>query len=187
VSDAHDITQLLDASRAGDSDAEDALLALVYDDLRRLARRQLAGEVANQTLSATALVNEAYVRLAGADGLDVRDRSHFFRLVSRTMRRIAVDHARSRLTQKRGAGERARTLDDEVARPDEERAQLVLNVEEALGRLRDDEPRLVAVVECRFFMGMTERETAEVLGVSRPTVARDWDRARRRLRRLLEG
>ena len=180
-----DITQLIDASRAGDTSAEAELLAFVYDDLRAMARRQLAGEVHQSTLSATALVNEAYLRLAGSDGLDVNDRAHFFRLVRRTMRRIAVDHARTRLAAKRGGGEHPVALEGDVEDPADERAELVLNIEDALTQLREEAPRLVDVVESRFFLGMTESETAELLGVSRPTVARDWERAKKLLQKRL--
>lgn len=181
-----DITQLIVASRAGDAAAEAELLRFVYEDLRRLARHQLAGEPGNRTLSATALVNEAWLRLATSDALAVQDRAHFFRLVARTMRRIAVDRARARLAEKRGGGERPVTLADQDPATDHDRqAQLVLQVEDALATLRESEPRLVAVVECRFFLGMTEHETADALGVSRPTVARDWERARAALRTLL--
>lgn len=182
----HDITQLIAASRHGDASAEDQLLQFVYDDLRTMARRQLAGESSDSTLSATALVNEAYMRLVGSGELNVNDRAHFFRLIGRTMRRIAVDHARARLAQKRGSGH-VESLEGDVPDPEDERAELIDQVARALDELRDSDERLVSVVECRFFMGMTEAETAEALGVSRPTVSRAWERAREHLRTLLAG
>lgn len=180
-----EITQLLVATQAGDAQAEAELLAFVYDDLRRMAGRRLASEGADFSLSATGLVNEAYLRLLGESKVDYRDRAHFFALVSRAMRHIAVDHARARMAEKRGAGERPITLDEELV-PDEERAQAILEVSDLLDQLGEEDPRLVAVVECRFFVGMTEAETAESLGVSRPTVSRSWDKAKRRLREMLE-
>ncbi len=179
-----EITQLLCSSRAGDADAMAELLELVYADLRQLAARQLRRESPENTLSATALVHEAYLRLAGEAGPGFSDRQHFFRLIARAMRRIAIDHARRRLALKRGGGEHRTTWDDDKLGVDE-RAAMVVEIEQALERLRDGDPRLVQVVECRFFAGLSEAETAEALGCSRRTVQRDWEAARERLKRLL--
>ena len=181
---ASEITQLLFASQDGDEQAMESLLGMVYADLRRLAARQLSGEQAEQTLSATALVHEAYLRLmTSADG-QFNDRQHFFRLIARAMRRISIDRARERLAQKRG-GDRHRTTweDDKLSADDH--AGLLLELDDAIETLRDEDPRLVDVVECRFYAGLTEAETAETLGCSRRTVQRDWDRARERLKSLL--
>ena len=183
--DQADITQLLVASRHGDAHARDELLAFIYDDLRRLAAKQLRGESSNLTLSATALVNEAWLRLVGEGGeVEFNDRAHFFRLIGRTMRRIAVDHARARLAEKRGSGERPVELDENLV-ADNDRAVAIMEINDLLERLGETEPRLVEVVECRFFVGMTETETADALGVSRPTVSRAWDKARQLLREMI--
>ena len=179
-----EITQLLFASKEGDEDAMDRLLNMIYGDLHRLASRQLAHEGADMTLSATALVNEAYLRLLSQTGGGWQDRQHFFRLIAQAMRRIAVDHARRRLAKKRG-GDLQRVDTDTEQLGDDDRAAMVLELEDALDTLREEDERLVQIVECRFFAGLTEVETADALGCSRRTVQRDWDRARERLQALL--
>jgi len=171
-----EITQLLFASSEGDEDATEHLLNLLYGDLHRLARRQLAGEGAEMTLTATALVNEAYLRLLTQTGGAWTDRQHFFRLIARAMRRIAVDHARKRLAQKRG-GEFQRVDTDTETLSGDDRASMLLELEDALETLRAEDERL--------FGGLTEDETADALDVSRRTVQRDWERARERLQDLL--
>ena len=179
-----DITQLLFDSRSGDEAAMSQLLEMIYADLHRLASRQLAGERADITLSATALVNEAYLRLLSQTGGGWNDRQHFFRLISRAMRRISVDHARRRLSQKRGGDQqRVDVSVDQLGQDD--RIQMVLELEDALAQLGKVDERLVRLVECRFFAGLTEAETATTLGCSRRTVQRDWERARELLKDLL--
>ena len=180
-----DITELLIASQAGNANAEAELLSFIYDDLRRMAARRLASESADSSLSATALVNEAYLRLLGETRVDFNDRQHFFRLIGRAMRNIAVDHARTRLAQKRGGDVQTVSIEEELL-PDPTQAQLILDVGDLLEQLAEHDERLVQVIEHRFFVGMTEAETAEALGISRPTVARDWDKAKRLLREMLE-
>lgn len=180
-----DITRLLKETAEGSGGAQTDLLETAYADLKRLARRQLAGESRDFTLSATALVNEAYLRLLGEDIPSFNDSAHFFRVMAQAMRRIAVDHARARLSQKRGSGERAETLDDQVV-PTDEKAALIAEISELLDGLQDSDPRLVQVVEHRFYMGLTESETAEAMGVSRPTVSRLWKEAKEQLREMLE-
>ena len=180
-----EITELLIASQAGNADAEAKLLAFIYDDLRRMAARRLTSEGADCSLSATALVNEAYLRLLGESKVDFNDRQHFFRLIGRAMRNIAVDHARARLAQKRGGDVHTVSIEEELL-PDPGQAQLILDVGDLLERLAEIDERMVRVVEYRFFVGLTEAETAEALGISRPTVSRDWDKARAILREMLE-
>lgn len=170
------LTQLLLAHQRGEEGAFDRLVAAVYDDLRRIARRQLDRRFA-QTLNPTGLVHEAYLKLADQDGVPWRDRGHFFAIASRAMRQILVDHARRRMAGKRGGGVHQTDLDG-VDQAVERDAAQVLAIEQALGRLTDLDPALTAVVECRYFAGLTEPETAEALSVSLRTVQRLWARAR---------
>ena len=176
ASPAPGITELLEQARAGDEAARDRVFESVYAELRRLAHRQLAGQGNGRTLDTTGLVHECYLCLAGAKG-PIRDRGHFFALAARVMRQVIVDYARERLAQKRGGGARAIPVDDiEVA---EERDALhLIEVSEMLDRLGAHDTRLAQVVECRFFAGLTEPETAEAMGISERSVRRDWAEAR---------
>lgn len=175
------VTDLLRQYRAGDREALDAVVPLVYDELRRLARRQLAGEAGGHTLSTTALVQEAYFRLADLREVEWRDRTHLLAMAARAMRRVLVDHARRHRADKRGGGRRAISLDEALV-VSEENVDSVLAIDDALVRLEALSPRLAQVVECRFFGGLTEEETAEALGVTTRTVQRDWVKARALLR-----
>jgi RNA polymerase sigma factor (TIGR02999 family) len=179
------LTQLLAAARGGDGGARERLFAAVYDELRRIAHRQLAGRRPGQTLSTTALVHEAYVKLAAANGaVAASDRAHFFALAARAMRQILIDYARSRWTAKRGAGVAAVSLDDlQVAVA--EKAEEVLAVDAALRQLEANDARLGQVVEWRFFGGLSMEEIASALGVSDRTIKRDWQKARAYLYREL--
>jgi RNA polymerase sigma factor (TIGR02999 family) len=179
-----EITRLLRAHSAGDRDAFDRLVPLVYDRLRALARGQLARERPGQTLSPTGLVHEAYMQLVRETGVEWRDRSHFFAICARAMRRILVDYARRRTARKRGGGRVDLPLDPETVAV-EEQAEVLLAVDQALDRLAAFNDRLARLVECRYFAGMTEEETAETLGVSLRTVERDWPRARAWLQKEL--
>lgn len=179
------VTQLLEAHQRGEEGAFDRLVAAVYDDLRRVARRELRQHLA-QTLNPTGLVHEAYVKLAAQDGVPWRDRGHFFAIAARAMRQILVDHARRRLSSKRGAGGHHTGLDGIDPAVERDAAQ-VLAVEQVLGRLAQIDSRLVEVIDCRYFAGLTEQETAEALGVSLRTVQREWVRARAWLRSELGG
>ena len=170
-----EITALLRAWRDGDRAAMDDLAPLVYDALHAIAERQLRRERQGHTLTPTALVHEAWLRLAGQRA-DLRDRTHFLAVASRVMRRVLVDHARRGLAGKRVPDARP-TLDLAAASPDEW-AVTMIALDDALEQLAAVEPRLVRVVEMRFFGGLTEEEAAEVLGVSARTVHRDWLRAR---------
>ena len=175
-----EVTRLLQAVREGEPEALDRLIGLVYDELRLLARRQLARERAGHTLHATALVHEAYIKMAGS-AIDVSGRAHFLAIAARAMRQILVDHARRRQAQKRGGEWEVTTLTD-GARAVEFRPDEMLTLDRALDEL-DERQR--QVVEFRFFGGMEESEIASVLGVSERTVRRDWVKARAWLYRSL--
>lgn len=179
-----EITRLLLAHKGGDPAAFDALVPLVHDELRVMARRQLRRLRSGQTLDTVALVNEAYLRLAEDAPLDWQNRAHFFGVAARVMRWIVVDHVRSRLAQKRGVGAAFETLDPEVVGTSSN-VEAVLAVNRAVEQLQEFNPRLARVVECRFFGGMTEGEVAEALGVSERSVQRDWKQARAWLHKSL--
>jgi RNA polymerase sigma factor (TIGR02999 family) len=183
--DQHEITVLLQAHREGDRQAFDRLVELVYPHLRRLARSQLRRGRAGETLRTTALVHEAYLRLADETGIQWDGRAHFFGVAARAMRQIIVDHARARNAAKRGGGKAPLTLDESDLAV-EEQAETILLLDTALDKLADLNERLSRVVECRFFAGLTEEETAAALSLSRATVQRDWTKARAWLRRELD-
>ncbi len=158
----------------------------MYDELRAIAHRQLNAQARGGTLSTTALVHEAYLKLADQSHGDWRDRAHFMAVASIAMRHVLVDRAKARSTLKRG-GERHRiTLDDAHIAVDDQ-AEALLQLDEAMNRLAELEPRLARVVECRFFGGLTEEETAETLGVTVRTIQRDWVKARMLLQHALDG
>lgn len=176
-SDAGRITALLASVRAGDPDARERLVELVYPELRRIAARYLRAERPDHTLQPTALVHEAYARLCADRAADWKSRAYFFAAVATEMRRILVDHARRRNAGKR-AGHRIKvSLSHADARVDPPSEDL-LALDEALRRFTEIEPRAGRVVELRFFTGLDDRETAEALGVSMATVKRDWHFAR---------
>jgi RNA polymerase sigma factor (TIGR02999 family) len=174
------ITGALRALANGAPGADEELAELVYEPLRAIAIRQLQFERAGHTLETNGLVHEAYITLVNQPGANFRDRSHFFAVAARVMRRILVDHARKHRTARRGGEYQVVSLDD--VRPGgiavHERAEELIALDEALDRLEQLDPRLSKVVECRFFAGLTEAETAEVLGVTARTVTRDWLKAR---------
>jgi RNA polymerase sigma factor (TIGR02999 family) len=172
-----EITNLLHAWRQGDSAARERLLALVYDDLRRRASRQLARSPSDRVLDTTGLVHEAYMRMVQAGSLDWRDRNHFFGVAVKAMRSVAVDYARRGLAGKRGGAARPILLDEGLLRVEQDAAE-ILAVHQALERLVGLDPRLAELVELRFFGGLTFEEAGEVLGVSARTVMRDWAKAR---------
>lgn len=172
-----DITGLLHAWRAGDRTAVDRLLPLVYDELRRIAHRQLGRERAGHTLGTTALVHEVYLKLVDQTRAKFEDRAHFFAIAARAMRRILVDYARRHQAAKRGGAAKQVSLDDAALVADE-RADTLLALDEALVRLGELDERLSRVVECRFFGGLTEEETAVALSVTARTVRRDWVKAK---------
>jgi RNA polymerase sigma factor (TIGR02999 family) len=169
--------------RAGDERALKDLLPLVYEQLHRVAREHLRKQRANHTLQTTALIHEAYLRFAGAEGASVQDRNHFIALASRIMRQVLVDHARGRLAAKRQGGVRV-TLSEAADVTDEVD---VLGVDEALTRLSEFDEQQARVVELRFFGGLSIQETADALHVSESTVKRDWTMARTWLSRELQN
>jgi len=172
--DVGEVTRLLQSARGGEPAALERLVPLVYEDLRRLARRQLGHEYGERTLNATALVHESYLKL-GPGALAAADRAHFLAIAARAMRQVLVDHARDRNAAKRGGGLWERTTLTDGAWATEFDPAGLLAMDEALARL---EPRQRQVVECRFFGGMEEQEIATALGVSERTVHRDWVKAR---------
>lgn len=174
---AEEITTLLAAAGAGDRGASDRLFEAVYAELRRIARRQRAAAAPMATLSTTALVHEAYLKLSGEARWSVEDRRHFFALAARAMRHVLVDHVRRRGRLKRGGGALALDLEaEEIAAPD--RGEELVALDEALDRLESVEPELAQLVEWRFFAGLSVEEVAELTGVSDRTVKRRWRSAR---------
>ncbi|MGA2741339.1 MAG: sigma-70 family RNA polymerase sigma factor [Bryobacteraceae bacterium] len=168
----HEITQLLAKCRGGNKDAEARLLALVYQQLREMARHHMRREGPGHTLQTTALVHEVYLRLFGKE-IDWQNRSHFFAVAAQMMRRVLVDHARARKASKRGSG--ARVDLEDVPLISEDRLEDVLAVDQALERLAGKDLRQAKMVELHLFAGLTLQETADVLGVARRTIQRDWD------------
>lgn len=173
-----DITQLLQAAHRGDQAAAHQVVARLYTDLQRLARRQSrqAGDLT--LLNTNALVHEAWLRLAGAPGLDFPDRRHFLAYAAQAMRSVVVDLVRARQAERRGGGLAHVTLDTALAEELGQDEGHILRVHEALDELAQAEPRLAQVVEMRYFGGLLEAEIAEALGVTERTVQRDWQKAR---------
>jgi RNA polymerase sigma factor (TIGR02999 family) len=182
-----EVTRILSAVGRGDPQAAGELLPLVYDELRRLAAEKLAREKPGQTLQATALVHEAYLRLVGAqDAARWDGRRHFFAAAAEAMRRILVESARRKQCHKHGGGLARREFSPEALPVPDSRDPLeVLAVEEALGRLAEKSPRRAELVKLRYFLGCTVPEAAEILGVAPATAEEDWTYARAWLRREL--
>ena len=175
-----------DIAHVNESESLDDLAATAYEELRAIAHARLAWRGAGGTLSTTALVHEAYLKLADQSPSKWRDRAHFFAVASLAMRHVLVDFAKARVTLKRGGARRRITLDDDAIAVDDQ-ADALLQLDDALARLAATEPRLAKVVELRFFGGLTEDEIAESLGVTVRTVRRDWVKARVMLRHVLES
>jgi RNA polymerase sigma factor (TIGR02999 family) len=180
------VSKLLVNWRDGDEGAREALIPLVYDELRRLARRHLRRERPDHTLQSAALVNEAYLRLIRQEQPQWQNRAHFFGVAAQLMRHILVDHARNRAAAKRGAGAPRLTLDPEYALPQERDVDLVV-LDDALNQLAALDPQQSRVVELRFFGGLSIEETSIVLGISPATVKREWATARAWLRREMKN
>ena len=173
-----EVTQLLGRLRAGENEALDQLVPLLYGELRRIASENLRRERSSHTLATTALVNEAYLRLVDSRKISVRDRAQFFGAASLTMRRILVDYARTRNRLKRGAGVEPIPLDEATAFLTHHEANEILALDDALGRLAEFDERASRVVQLRFFGGLDMGEIAAVLDISERTVHRDWVSAR---------
>ncbi|MCU0754663.1 MAG: ECF-type sigma factor [Xanthomonadales bacterium] len=172
-----DFGKLLSAFRSGDERASAQLITLVYADLRRLAQAQLGPGGAGRTLSATALVNECYLRLSASASRNVESRNHFLNLASRVMRQVLCDYARERLAAKRGGGAAHDTL-SALDRELHAEAQGLIELDELLGQLEQQHPRWARVFECRYFAGLSEQETADAVGVSLRTAQREWNESR---------
>jgi RNA polymerase sigma factor (TIGR02999 family) len=176
---------VLELSR-GDQRTIDQLLPLVYSELHELAQRYMRRERPDHTLTTTALVHEAYLRLVDQTRVELADRAHFVGVAAIAMRRILVEHARRRNVERHG-GERQRVSLSGIALAQDESADAVLELNDALERLAALDPRLVRVVECRYFLGLTEEETAAALGITARTVRRDWIKAKGWLAAALDG
>lgn len=176
-SDPSEVTRLLFELKTGNRAAEEQLIPLVYGELRRIASNRLRNESIHHSLQPTALVHEAYLRLTRIEQVDWQSRSHFFAVSATLMRRILVDHARANQARKRGDGIGTISLEDAIfAAPDREPE--ILALDDALERLAQLDERQSKIVELRFFAGMSEEETAHVLGISTRTVKRDWRTAK---------
>jgi RNA polymerase sigma-70 factor (ECF subfamily) len=171
------VTQLLARWSDGDTGAREALIPLVYDELRRVARSALSRQRSGHTLGSTALVHEAYIRLVGRSSVRFENRAHFFAVASHLMRRILVDHARKHNAVKRGGENLTLVLDDEVALPEKREVDLSA-LDDALTLLATLDARQANIVEMRFFGGLSIDETSHVLGISSATVKREWATAR---------
>jgi RNA polymerase sigma factor (TIGR02999 family) len=179
-----EITEILARCADGDRLAFDRLVPLVYEDLRRIAHRRMSLERADHTLNTTAVVHEAYLKLVDQATATWRDRAHFFAVAARVIRHLLIDYARERSALKRGDGAIRLPLDERLQGEEPPTVEL-LALDEALTRLGEMDERLERVVECRFFGGMSMKETAETMGTSLRTAERDWQRARTYLYRAL--
>ena len=184
----NDVTRILSAVEHGDPTAAEQLLPLVYDELRRLAAQRLAREKPGQTLQATALVHEAYLRLVGGDQpRDWDGRAHFFAAAAEAMRRILIDRARHKQTHKAGGGRRRLDLDAIEPALEEGDGDRLLALDDALRQLEAEDPRKAELVKLRFFAGLTAEQAAAALGVSTSTAEKDWAYARSWLRVAIDG
>ena len=179
-----EVTQLLADWGKGDRSALDKLLPLVHSELRRIAQRQMSGERPGHTLQATALVNEAYLKLAGQQRFDWQNRAHFFAVCAQVMRHILIDHARAGAREKRGGGAVQVSLNDALVVAEDQAAHF-LALDEALRELERLDPQKGKIVELRYFGGLSVEEAAEVLNVSPRTVRREWQRAKAWLYRMM--
>ena len=184
--DPSNVTALLNRMRSGDREAGDEVAGLVYGELHRIAAREMRHERKGHTLQTTALVHEAYMRLAGSESLEIQNRGHFFAVASQQMRRILVDHARSSGAQRRG-GAAVKVDLDQLQIAAAERSIDVILLDESLRELERLDPRAAKVVELRYFGGYTDREVVEALGVSLATVRREWEFARSWLFDRMQG
>jgi len=184
MKDDDDITLLLQKHSNGNANAIDKLIPLVYDEMKKMAHFRLKGERSGHTLDTAALVHEAYLKLVDFDRIDWKNRDQFFGIASRVMRNILVDYAVKRKAQKRG-GDRDRVTLRESDVITEKNLLDILSIHQALEKLEQIDERQTRVVECRFFGGLTIEETANALGISDPTVSRDWQMARAWLNREL--
>ncbi|MDA7888580.1 ECF-type sigma factor [Akkermansiaceae bacterium] len=182
----HELTILLQNVNAGERDAEDQLIASVYEQLRKIAQRQLSRERSDHTLQPTELVHEAYVKMAGhLEERDWQNRSHFFAAAAEAMRRILINYARSRNAVKRGSGQRPEAI-NVLELAGEQDPEMILVVDEAIQHLKEQDPKLGELVHLRFFAGLSIEQTAEVMETSTRSVARHWNFARAWLTKEIE-
>jgi RNA polymerase sigma factor (TIGR02999 family) len=186
MSDAHSVTKLLEQWNSGDREALDKLLPLIYEELRKMAKRYMRQQNPGHTLQTTALIHEAYLRMVQQKEKHFENRAHFFGVAATAMRHILVDYARTRQTAKRGGGARPVSL-EEAALVTQERAAELVDFDEALKELETLSQRQSRVVELRYFGGLTVEETATVLAVSPETVMRDWTMAKTWLHHALSN
>jgi RNA polymerase sigma factor (TIGR02999 family) len=173
-----ELTALIRRAHAGDAVARNAVFNQLYGELQRLARARLARGGRNTLLETSALVNEAFIRLAQTSGIEAADRSHFLAYASQAMRSVIVDFVRARSAARRGGGAALITLNTSIAERTTSNQEEILSVHEALEELASVDPRVVSVVEMRYFAGLTEPEVAQALGLSERTVRRAWEKAR---------
>lgn len=174
---SHEVTEILHDWRRGDQEAAERLFPLVYDELKQRARYYLSGERSDHTLQPTALVHEAYIRMAGDSLMPAEDRGHFFAIASKVMRRILVDHARRHNASKRGGATECVAFEESTIIAGSSSAEIV-DLDDALQRLEEIDERKGRVVEMRFFGGLSEQEVANSLGITTKTVQRDWQFAK---------
>jgi RNA polymerase sigma factor (TIGR02999 family) len=177
-----DVTRILNAMERGDAAATDQLLPVVYEELRVLAAQRLSQEPPGQTLQATALVHEAYLRLVGSERQDWASRGHFFKAAAEAMRRILIDNARRKKSLKRGGGRRPMDLDERLGATDARQEEEMLALDEALVKLAGQDPTKADLVKLRYFAGLTIEQAAKALDISHATAERYWDYARSWLR-----
>ena len=178
MSSSKNVTQLLADWGSGDKQALEELMAVVYQELHRLANYYLRRERQGHTLQATALINEAYLKIIDQHSVNWQNRAHFFGVAAQMMRRILVDHARSHLYAKRGGGAQKLTLDEALSVPQQERDLELVALDDALQKLEEMDAQQAKIIELRFFGGLTIEETAEVLSISPATVKREWSWAK---------
>jgi len=176
--DVPNLTDLIQRAQRGDTDAVDALFESVYPELRGMAAARLRRHRRSTLLDTTELVHESYMRFVQSGRLKLEDRAHFLGYAGKIMRSVIVDTVRERLAQRRGGAQRAITLDSQIAAPGADASAEILEVHAALDGLARYDPRLVRVVEMRYFAGMTDAQVAEALGIAERTVRRDWEKAR---------
>ncbi len=187
TSSAANVTQLLLDWRNGDQHALDALMPLVYDELRMIAKRYMGRERSGHTLQTGALINEAYLRLVGKQDVAWQNRTHFFAIAARIMRNLLVDHARAKQMAKRGGGALQVSFNEALVGGDPEVTVDLLALDQALSRLSEVDERKCRIVELRFFGGLSAEETSEALGLSEITIKREWLKAKAWLFRELSG
>lgn len=181
-----DFSRILESFEGGDAEASARLVALVYDELHRLARAQLAGQGGDRTMGATALVHECYLRLHDSVAGTVQSKHHFFNLAARIMRQVLCDYARERLAEKRGSGAGHTGLDRVDSQLHQEASELI-ELDDLLGKLEIESPKAARVFECRYFAGLSEQENADALGIGLRSAQREWQQARSWLSDRLTG